>query len=218
MRTITAVIATHQLLALTATALVIFVIPGPSVLFIISRGVTFGRRAGLATVVGNEAGLAVQVIGVAAGLGALVERSIRVFTALKLIGAAYLVYLGVQAFRHRRTLAGSLATGAEPASMRTVVRQGFFVGVSNPKSIILFTAILPQFVDRGAGHVPVQLLLLGALCVVIALASDSIWALVAGTARSWFGRRPERLSAVGGAGGLAIVALGVRLAVSGRND
>src|SRR5882724_6662402 len=93
-----------RLVAMALTAFAIIAVPGPSVLFVISRGVTLGRRAGLATVVGNAAGLAIQVLAVAAGLGAIVARSIAVFTALKVCGALYLVYLGAQAIRHRRSL------------------------------------------------------------------------------------------------------------------
>src|SRR5215216_3149996 len=94
-----------RLVALALTAFAIIAVPGPSVLFVISRGVTLGRRAGLATVLGNAAGLAVQVVAVAAGLGTIVERSITTFTVIKVCGALYLVYLGVQALRHRRSLA-----------------------------------------------------------------------------------------------------------------
>ncbi len=84
--------------------------------------------------------------------------------------------------------------------------------------MVFFAAVLPQFIDRGAGHVPVQLLLLGAIFLLIALMSDSIWALAAGAARTWFERSPRRLSYLGGAGGLAMVGIGARLAVSGRHD
>ena len=146
------------------TAFAIIVVPGPSVLFVISRGVTLGRRAGLATVVGNTAGLGVQLLAVTVGLGAMVQRSIVVFTMLKVAGAAYLVYLGVQALRHRRSIAHAFAAGVEQLSTRRILREGFVVGVTNPKSIVLFTAILPQFVDRSLGHVPLQLAVLGLIC------------------------------------------------------
>jgi threonine/homoserine/homoserine lactone efflux protein len=207
----------HRLFALAATAFVIIIIPGPSVLFVITRGVTLGRRAALATVVGNTSGLAVQVGAVVAGLGAVVTRSIVVFTAIKFVGAAYLVCLGVQAVRHRRSLADAFAAGVERPLGR-ILREGFIVGVSNPKSIVLFTAILPQFVDDTRGHATAQLLLLGAVCLVIALVCDSTWALASGSARAWLVRRPERLAAIATTGGAVIVGLGVRLAVTGRKD
>jgi threonine/homoserine/homoserine lactone efflux protein len=207
----------QRLLALAATAFVIIVIPGPSVLFVITRGVTLGRRAALATVIGNTSGLAVQVAAVVAGLGAVVSRSIVVFTAIKFVGAVYLVYLGVQAIRHRRSL-DAFAAGTEPRPISRVIREGFMVGVSNPKSIVLFTAILPQFVDQSRGQTSAQLLILGAVCLVIALASDSMWALAAGSARAWLVRRPTRLATIATTGGVIIVGLGVRLAVTGRKD
>jgi threonine/homoserine/homoserine lactone efflux protein len=196
----------------------IIVVPGPSVLFVISRGITLGRRAAITTVLGNEAGLMVQVVAVAFGLGAIVERSIAAFTILKFAGAAYLVFLGVQAVRHRGALAGSLESELRDKSRRRIFRDGFVVGVSNPKSIILFAAILPQFVTRSQGHATIQLLVLGLTSVGIALVSDSTWGFLAGTGRSWLGRSPKRLAVMGGTGGLVMIGLGARLALSGRKD
>ncbi|MEZ5177441.1 MAG: LysE family transporter [Acidimicrobiales bacterium] len=134
----------HRLLALALTAFALIVVPGPSVLFVISRGLVHGRRAGLATVLGNASGLAVQVVAVALGLGAVVASS-----------------------------------------------------VTAP---------------------PLQLLVLGALCVAIALVSDSAWAVTAGSARAWLARRPERLATMGGVGGVVTVGLGLRLLLTGRSD
>jgi threonine/homoserine/homoserine lactone efflux protein len=99
-----------------------------------------------------------------------------------------------------------------------MLRDGFVVGVTNPKAIIYFAALLPQFVDRTAGHVPLQLLLLGCIFLAIALVSDSIWALTAGLARSWLAQSPRRLELIGGIGGLAMIGIGARLAVTGRHD
>jgi threonine/homoserine/homoserine lactone efflux protein len=128
------------------------------------------------------------------------------------------VYLGIQALRHRRSLAGAFAGGVDAVPLGQIIREGFIVGVSNPKSLVLFTAILPQFVDPHGTSPRVQLIVLGAICVLIAFLSDSVWALAAGTARSWFGKRPERLATVGGLGGLVTIGLGVRLAFTGRHD
>jgi threonine/homoserine/homoserine lactone efflux protein len=204
--------------AFALVSFAIIVVPGPSVLFVISRGVTLGRRAALTTVLGNEAGLLVQIIAVAVGLGTIVERSVAVWSILKLGGAAYLVFLGIQAIRHRRALAASLEVEVSQKSPRRIFREGFVVGATNPKSLILFTAILPQFVTRANGRAPVQLLVLGLLSVVIALASDSTWAVLAGTVRSWLGRSPRRLAVMGGTGGLVMVGLGVRLAFTRQRD
>ena len=209
---------TEHLLAFVFIAAVLIVVPGPSVLFVVTRSLTLGRSAGVATVLGNTAGVYVQVIAVAFGLGALVQESIAVFTAIKLLGAAYLAYLGVQAFRHRRSLAAALHTPVEPKVLRRILADGFLVGVFNPKVIVFFVAALPQFVDPAAGSVAVQLLLLGAIFCAIAVLCDCTWALLAGVARTWLVSSPRRLSAIGGTGGLVMVGLGAGLAVSGRPE
>ena len=208
-------VSTDHLLAFILVAFVLIVVPGPSVLFVVARSLTLGRGAGVATVVGNAAGAYTQVIAVAFGLGALVQESITVYTIVKLVGAAYLIHLGVQAFRHRGALAASLHAPVEPKILRRILADGYVVGVFNPKVIVFFMAVLPQFVDRS-GSVALQLLTLGAIFCAIALLCDSAWALLAGTARSWLVASPRRLSAIGGAGGLAIVGLGAGMAVSGR--
>jgi threonine/homoserine/homoserine lactone efflux protein len=210
-------VSTGSLAAFAVTSALLIVVPGPSVLFVISRGVALGRRAALLTVLGNAGGVFVQVLAVAAGLGAALERSTVLFDAVRLVGAAYLVYLGVQAVRHRRELSTVLdVTTTRPA--RSILREGFVVGLTNPKLVIFFTAVLPQFVDPDGGPVAVQLLLLGGIFVVLALILDSCWGLAAGTARAWLSGRPHRLERLGGAGGLVIVGLGLRLAVTGRKD
>ena len=208
---------TTHLLAFALTAFVLIVVPGPSVLFTIGRAFTVGRRGALLTVVGNCCGLYVQVIAVAFGLGAIVQASVEVYTVLKLAGAAYLIYLGVQAIRNRRLLATATTNGTCPQS-RKVLREGFVVGLTNPKMIIFLAAALPQFVDRGAGQLPVQMLLLGLIVALIALISDSVWAFAAGTARSWFVDSPRRIEWLGASGGLAMIGVGASLAVTGRKD
>jgi threonine/homoserine/homoserine lactone efflux protein len=208
-------LASDHLLAFVFVAFVLILVPGPSVLFVVTRSLTLGRGAGVATVVGNTAGAYTQVIAVAIGLGALVQESIVVFTVIKLVGAAYLVYLGVQAVRHRRSLADALHAPVEPKVLRRILADGYVVGVFNPKVIVFFMAVLPQFVDR-AGSVPLQLLTLGAIFCAIALLCDSLWALLAGAARSWLISSPRRLSVIGGSGGLVMIGLGAGLAVSGR--
>jgi len=212
------VIPTAHLLAFTVTAFVLIAIPGPSVLFTVSRAITLGRGAGVATVAGNTVGAFTQVVAVAFGIGPLVERSVALFTVLKLAGAAYLVFLGVQAIRHRQSLAEALGATIERKTATRIVIDGFTVGVTNPKVIVFFAAMLPQFVDRQAGNVPVQIILLGAIFAGIALISDSTWALAAGTVRNWLGRSQRRLELVGGVGGLAMIGIGTRLALTGRND
>lgn len=211
-------IPTTHLLAFTVTAFVLIAIPGPSVLFTVSRAITLGRGAGVATVAGNTVGAFTQVVAVAFGIGPLVERSVALFTVLKLAGAAYLVFLGVQAIRHRQSLAEALGATIERKTTTRIVIDGFTVGVTNPKVIVFFAAMLPQFVDRQAGNVPVQIIALGAIFAGIALISDSTWALAAGTVRNWLGRSQRRLELIGGVGGLAMIGIGARLALTGRNN
>jgi threonine/homoserine/homoserine lactone efflux protein len=209
--------AAGDLAAFAVTAFIIIVIPGPSVLFIVARALAHGRKVSVLTVAGNTAGEYVQVAAVAFGVGLLAERSVQIFTVLKLFGAAYLVFLGVQTFRHRRSLAAALTPALESQPAHRYFFQGFVVGISNPKTVIFLVAILPQFVTRAGRAVPAQILLLGLVFSAIALISDSIWGIAAGTVRSWFARSPRRLELVGGAGGLSIMAIGVSLALTGRH-
>jgi threonine/homoserine/homoserine lactone efflux protein len=208
---------THHLAAFLVTVYVVILIPGPSVIFIVSRGIALGRRAALATVLGNSGGFATLLLVVSLGLGAIIERSDAVFVTLKLIGAAYLVYLGLRNIRDRKALAGLLRVGEiTPKPMRRIVREGYVVGVTNPKGLIIFTAILPQFIDRSQGHAPLQLLTLGAICIGLAMLSDGAWALGSGSARAWLGRSPRRLERLSATGGVMLVGLGVGLAATGR--
>jgi threonine/homoserine/homoserine lactone efflux protein len=207
-----------NILEFAGVAAVIIAIPGPSVLFTVSRALTAGRRVALLTVAGNEIGLFLQAVAVAFGMGLLVERSARLFTVIKLLGAAYLVYLGVQAFRHRRSLAEAIGQRGMPVRPLRALADGLLVGVLNPKTIVFFAAVLPQFASRSSGSLAPQMLLLGTLFSLIALVLDSVWAIAAGTASQWLSRSPRRLAAVGGTGGLAMIGLGVSLAATGRKD
>jgi threonine/homoserine/homoserine lactone efflux protein len=146
-------LAGGHLLTYVVTIFVLIVIPGPSVLFVVSRGVALGRRAALLTVLGNTAGLALLVVVVSLGLGSIVARSVAVFTVIKLAGAAYMVFLGVRMLRDRHELARMLDAAVVPRGTQRMLREGFIVGATNPKAVILMNAVLPQFVDRGAGHV-----------------------------------------------------------------
>lgn len=202
-----------NLVAFVLASVVIIVIPGPSVLFVIGRSIALGRRAGVLSVVGNALGTIPAVVAVAIGVGAIVASSIVAFTVLKIAGAVYLVWLGVQAIRHRRDAAGGAAVATR--SSWTLLRQGIVVGMTNPKTIAFFVAVLPQFVAPSAGPVWAQLLLLGVLFQVLALLCDSAWALAAGTARAWFARSPKRISMLSGAGGVMMIGLGGTLAFAG---
>jgi len=211
-------VSVDRLVAFAAMSLVLILIPGPSVLFVIGRALAHGRRAALTTVLGNTLGAGVLVAAVAFGVGSIVERSIVVFTLLKLAGAAYLVYLGGKAWRARRSLTAVFTPEESAGAGRRTLWEGFVVGVSNPKTIVFFAAVLPQFVDPFRGHVVAQMLLLGLVFNLIAVVCDSGWGVAASLARDWFGRSPKRLAMVGGAGGLAMIGLGVTVAVTGRKD
>ena len=203
--------------AFVVTSLVIIVVPGPSVMFVVARALSYGRKAAVLTVLGNTVGEYLQVIAVAFGIGAVAERSVAALTALKLVGAAYLVYLGVRTIRERRSLITMLQPGQMPSHGRFFL-QGLVVGATNPKTVVFLAAILPLFVNRTAGDLPAQILVLGAVFSAIALVSDNAWGLFAGAVRTWFARSPRRLELIGGLGGLAIVAVGIRLALTGRKD
>lgn len=216
--------------ALAAFALI--VIPGPSVLFVIGRSLSLGRRGGMLSLLGNALGMLPAIALVALGVGAVVAESAIVFAVIKYLGAAYVIYLGVQAIRHRKPEADSdVATTTEqtidpqlPGTPRAVakqsafrlLREGFIVGATNPKTLVFFVAILPQFVSRSSPAIPLQLALLGLIFFAIALLSDSVWALTASTARQWFARDPKRMSRMSATGGAMMIGLGGALALSGN--
>jgi threonine/homoserine/homoserine lactone efflux protein len=215
------------MITFVVASVVLALIPGPSVLFVVSRALAHGRRAALGSVAGNSTGSAVLVLLVAFGLGGVVARSLVVFTVIKLIGAAYLVYLGVRTYRDRRELVEAVMSSpaAIPVGERhgifrqgSVYRQGVVVGLSNPKALVFFAAVLPQFVNPHADSVPVQMTVLGLAFVVLAMGLDSVWGLAAGVVRGWLARSPRRSAALGGAGGVTMIGCGVGLAVTGRAD
>ncbi|GAA4373132.1 LysE family translocator [Nocardioides caricicola] len=209
---------TSQWLAFVIASALFIQLPGPSLLFTIGRALTVGRRDALLSVLGNALGITTQVLLVAVGLGAVVAASAQAYLVLKVAGAAYVVYLGVQAIRHRAdarlALAGVDQVSVARASARRSLRVGFIVGVTNPKTIVFFVAFLPQFVNEPAGHTGVQLALLGLVFGAMCVASDSVWALAAGKARDWFARQPNRLDKLGVAGGVMMIGLGATMAAS----
>jgi threonine/homoserine/homoserine lactone efflux protein len=216
-------IPTDRILPFLVTSIIIILAPGPQVVFVVGRALAYGKRTAVTTAAGGTFGAYIQAILVSVGLGTIVERSTIVYESIKLVGAAYLVFLGIKAFRHRRKLNNEMAASVEEVGPRTVsslraARQGVLVGLTNPKAAVFFGAVLPQFVDRASGHVPLQMIVFATMFSAMALVSDSTWGLVAGSARDWFARSPRRLAAVGGAGGLAMVGLGVGIAVTGRKD
>lgn len=211
---------TPSLLATFVFGTLIFaLVPGPSVLFIIGRALALGRRAAVLTALGNLTGAVVLVVAVSIGVGPVLDRFASARFALKIIGALYLIWLGISAYRHR----ADLGVSSEPLTATRdsdwkVFRQGSFVGLTNPKALIFFAAVLPQFASTQGLHPSLQILLLGLLFCVMATTVDVGWAILAGTAQRWFVSSPARLRRVGGAGGLMLVGLGVGLLATGRPD
>lgn len=199
-------ISTSSLLAFVPVSVLVVAVPGPSVLFAIGQALSVGRRGALLAVVGNGAGLAVQAAAIALGVGAVLASMSHALVALKLAGGCYLGWLGVQAIRHRH---GPLLPAAAEAPRRSAadLRAGFVVGVTNPKTLVLLTALLPQFVPSTASPTP-QMLLLGAIFAVVAIVGDTVWALGASAARHWFARSPRRIDGVRAGGGVVLVGLG----------
>jgi len=194
-------------------AFIMVVIPGPTVLFTIGRAMALGRLGGFLSILGTAVGSIVLVVAVALGVGTVIAQSIVLYTIVKVLGAGYLIFLGIQAIRHRKDAARAIVSAPTKRSGVRLLVEGFVVGVTNPKSIAFFLAILPQFVDLHAGSVPVQLFVLGAIVVTIGVACDAVWVLLASAAREWFGRSPRRIEAMGATGGGLMIALGAFLLV-----
>jgi threonine/homoserine/homoserine lactone efflux protein len=208
----------QTLLAFSAIAFLLIILPGPSVLFIIGRALQHGRREALVSVVGNSAGVFIHVLLVALGVGALLAASEVAFVVLKVVGGLYLIYLGVQQIRHRNagTVVAADADPAPPASSRKLFGEAFVVGVANPKTLVFMVAVLPQFVDPARGFITAQILELGLVFIALALVCDGTYAMVAASARTWFAKSPRRIATVRGVGGGMIAALGVVLLASRR--
>ncbi|WP_380170908.1 LysE family translocator [Kineococcus sp. DHX-1] len=207
----------EQVLALGATCAVIILVPGPSVLFIVGRALAHGRSTALLSVLGNSLGSLLAALVIAVGLGPVLQRWDVVLEVVKIAGAAYLVWLGVQALRgarHTGPVPEGSTTGARPDR---ALRDGVVVGISNPKVFVMFAAVLPQFVEPSAGSVPLQMALLSLVPVLIGLVCDSGWGLAAARVRTAFVGRPSRLRTVTRVGGVSMIGLGVVTAVTGRH-
>lgn len=191
------------------TSAVIILAPGPSVLFVIARAIAWGRSTAVATVAGNVSGAFALSLLVAFGLGPVLQRSEIAFLTVQVLGGVYLIYLGVDAIRHSKIAAQDMVNreGAKPGLIRSI-RDGFWVGALNPKIVVFFAAILPQFVDRDSSNITAQLIFLGAIFSIIAFICDSSWGIIAGTAREWMAGSPGRLIAMRRIGGSVMMALG----------
>jgi threonine/homoserine/homoserine lactone efflux protein len=202
---------TIWLFCLAATALI--VIPGPAVLYIVAQSVGHGRRAGLVSASGVASGGLVHVLGASVGLSGLLLSSATLFSIVKFAGAGYLVYLGIRRLLGREPSA--LVTPEEGRSRRDLYRDGAVVNILNPKTALFFYAFLPQFLDPDRGSVALQALVLGSMFVVIALVSDSLWALASGSAAGWLRERPVMMQVERWLTGSVLIGLGAAAALTG---
>lgn len=202
-------IAPQHVVPYLISAIAIILIPGPSVLFTIARAISWGKTIAVLTVLGNTLGVFVLSIGVALGLGPLLQSSETINSLVQIIGGAYIVWLGIDAIRHRVSTAASIVEvqGGAPTKINTV-KQGFVVGILNPKVIVFFAAVLPHFVDPAHSSITSQLFALGALFCILGFTFDSMYGLLAGTARDWFASSPKRLITMRTIGGIVMMLLG----------
>jgi threonine/homoserine/homoserine lactone efflux protein len=209
------VIIPSRLIEYIIAAMIIILAPGPSVLFIIARAIAWGRKVAVVTVAGNVSGAFVLSSLVAFGLGPILQRSELAFIAVQWIGGLYLVYLGIDAIRKRKVHAADMTNQGqvEPTVFQSI-RDGFMVGVLNPKGLVFYAAVLPQFIDRDRGGITGQLLFLGALFSVLAFFSDGGWGLLAGTARAWLAGDAGRLEKLRATGGCVMILLGASVIFS----
>ncbi len=191
----------------------LIVAPGPAVLYVVARSVDQGKLAGIVSVLGIALGALVHSLAAAVGITAVLAASALAFTTVKYLGAAYLIYLGLTTLLKKPEAPEKIVVEAKP--LWQIFRQGFVVNLLNPKTALFFLAFLPQFADPARGSVPLQTFILGLIFVVIALLSDSVYALLAGQLGGWlkqsqtFQQRQRYFS------GLVYIALGVGTAVSG---
>lgn len=199
-----------NLLAFAAASMALLIVPGPSVVFVITRGVSLGRRAALLTVAGNVLAVLSITLLVVFGLGAMLDAVPLAFEVVKWSGAAYLVYLGIRTLLDRNAI--NFDTETADTDTRRLMTQGFMTTLLNPKLAIFFAAFLPQFVQPEAGNITGQLLLLGLIFATLALVNDSAYALLAGSAGERLKRSTRAITVLRWASGITFIGLGARLA------
>ena len=207
-----------QLALFFAAALVLAVTPGPGIFYVAARSLAGGRAEGVASSFGTGLGGMVHVVAGSLGVSALVLASAELFTALKLIGAAYLVWLGFRTFQSARREALGLAGAVAAPSIGTwrAFREGVLVEALNPKTAAFFLAFIPQFVDPAAGHVAVQFVVLGTISVVLNTAADIVVAMAASGIREGAAARPALVRRLREGAGAAMIALGLGLTLAKR--
>ena len=208
-----------RLIEYIIAAMIIILAPGPSVLFVIARAIAWGRKVAVFTVAGNVTGAFFLSSLVAFGLGPILSRSDLAYSAVQWGGGGYLVFLGITAIRARQIAAADMKSqGSVVPTFWRSVRDGFWVGALNPKGLVFYAAVLPQFVDIDRGNVTGQLLFLGALFSILAFISDGTWGLLAGTARAWLASDEKRLELLRFIGGCVMIILGLLVIASALRD
>jgi len=196
-------------------AILIILAPGPSVLFAIARAIAWGRATAIATVAGNALGMFSLSILIAFGLGPILEESDLAFLSVQILGGLYLIYLGIDALRHSKVHAEDMVNQGDirPSAIKSI-KDGFWVGALNPKGLVFFAAILPQFLDKNSENLTAQLLIMGATFALLAFLGDGTWGVLAGTVRIWMANSPIRLIRLRQLGGVVIVLLGIFTLIS----
>jgi threonine/homoserine/homoserine lactone efflux protein len=196
-------------------AILIILAPGPSVLFAIARAIAWGRATAIATVAGNALGMFSLSILIAFGLGPILEESDLAFLSVQILGGLYLIYLGIDALRHSKVHAEDMINQGDtrPSAIKSI-KDGFWVGALNPKGLVFFAAILPQFLDKNSENLTAQLLIMGATFALLAFLGDGTWGVLAGTVRIWMANSPIRLIRLRQLGGVVIVLLGIFTLIS----
>lgn len=203
----------NTLLAFMLASAILVMIPGPAVIYIVNRGISQGRRAAVLSALGIETGALVHVIAATAGLSALIASSATLFNVVKYAGAAYLILLGIMAWRSREDHDVEMTT-LRPTSYRRLYAQGIVVNIFNPKVSVFFLAFLPQFVSPGHGAVWLQMLLLGCVFLLVATVLDLCYAFASGSVGEWLGGRPRIAGMRNRISGATYIALGSLVGVS----
>ena len=204
-----------SLVIFISAAALLLAIPGPAVFYIVGRSIGHSRNAGLVSALGIGVGTLIHTAAAAVGLSALLVSSATAFSVVKYLGAAYLIYLGIQKLRREESFEAS--PDAQRTTLARVFAQGIVVNVLNPKTALFFFAFLPQFIDPSRAHVATQILSLGILFACMGMFSDSLWAYFSGTVAHRLRANPRWLRAQRYVSGGMLISLGVATAFAGSS-
>lgn len=204
-----------QLLFFVTAAAILLAIPGPAVLYIVSRSIGHGRNAGLVSALGIGVGTLVHTTAAAVGLSALLVSSARAFSVVKYLGAAYLIFLGIQRLRSKASISAEAKADVRRNSLARIFGQGIVVNILNPKTALFFFAFLPQFIDPVRGHVATQIASLGVLFACLGTTSDSLWALFSGSVAGWLRGNPNWMRGERYVSGGILISLGLATGFAG---